>query len=226
MGGLEIMKKTATIGIILVLLLTSVGAVSANLVSNGGFESPTADVPFTSEMASGLTGWTIESGNIDLIGTLWTPHGPQQSIDLSGCERGTISQSIATVPDALYKLSFAQAGNTYDAPSTKTVEVFWNGVSQGTFDFNTAGYDTTTMGWKMVEIPNLKATAVSTEIKFRDVTPVGPSPSQCVGVALDDVSVDPFTAPPIPEFPTIALPAALIIGLIGAVLFIQKSKEN
>jgi len=29
-----------------------------------------------------------------------------------------------------------------------------------------------------------------------------------------------------PEFPSIALPAALIVGLIGAVLFIKSSKEN
>ena len=31
---------------------------------------------------------------------------------------------------------------------------------------------------------------------------------------------------PTPEFPTIALPAALIVGIIGAVLFIQKSKKE
>jgi hypothetical protein len=31
---------------------------------------------------------------------------------------------------------------------------------------------------------------------------------------------------PIPEFPTMALPAALIVGMLGAVLFIQRSKEN
>jgi len=30
----------------------------------------------------------------------------------------------------------------------------------------------------------------------------------------------------IPEFPIIALPTALLVGLIGAILFIQKSKEN
>jgi hypothetical protein len=29
-----------------------------------------------------------------------------------------------------------------------------------------------------------------------------------------------------PEFPTMALPAALIVGLLGAVLFIKRSKEN
>jgi hypothetical protein len=31
---------------------------------------------------------------------------------------------------------------------------------------------------------------------------------------------------PVPEFPTMALPAALIVGLIGAVLFIKKTKED
>jgi len=30
----------------------------------------------------------------------------------------------------------------------------------------------------------------------------------------------------VPEFPTVALPAALVVGLIGAVLFIQKTKED
>ncbi len=30
----------------------------------------------------------------------------------------------------------------------------------------------------------------------------------------------------VPEFPTVALPAALVVGLIGVVLFIQKTKEN
>jgi hypothetical protein len=36
------------------------------------------------------------------------------------------------------------------------------------------------------------------------------------------------TPPPIPtpEFPTMALPAALIVGMLGAVLFVQRMKEN
>ena len=220
------MKRLLNIGIILVLLLACIGVTSANLVNNGGFEDPLASGTFTPNMASGVTGWTIESGNIDLIGTLWTSYEPDQSIDLSGCERATISQSIVTVPDEVYKLSFALAGNTYDAPNTKTVEVFWDGGSQGTFDFNTNGYTTANMGWKIIEIPNLKATSSSTEIKFMGVTPVGSYPSICVGVALDDIVVDTYTPPAIPEFPTLALPVALIVGLLGAVLFIQSTKKN
>jgi hypothetical protein len=31
---------------------------------------------------------------------------------------------------------------------------------------------------------------------------------------------------PTPEFPTMALPAALIVGLIGAILFIKSTREN
>jgi hypothetical protein len=39
------------------------------------------------------------------------------------------------------------------------------------------------------------------------------------------ITVDP-TAAPVPEFPTVALPAALIVGLLGAVLFIRKSQDE
>ena len=220
------MKKTLALGIVVVMLLACVGAVSANLVSNGGFETPVAVGSFTPNIASGLTNWNIESGNIDLIGTLWIPAGPSQSIDLSGCERATISQTIDTVTDKSYKLSFELAGNTYDAPNIKTVEVFWDGASKGTYNFDTTGHSTTDMGWEKVEISNLDAKSGSTVIKFKDVTPVGTSPSECVGVALDDIAVELQTTTPVPEFPTMALPAALIVGLIGAVLFIQKSKDE
>jgi choice-of-anchor C domain-containing protein len=222
------MKKTVSFGLVLVLLLACVGAVSAvNLVQNPGFEDPEAADPFTANMATGLTDWTIESGNIDLIGTLWTPYELAQSIDLSGCERATIKQSIVTVPGKEYKVSFALAGNTYDAPATKTVEVFWDGGSRGTFDFDTTGLSNSDMGWKIIEIPNLKATTTSTEIKFRDVTPVGDYPSVCVGVALDNiVAEEQSNNVPVPEFPTMALPVALIVGLLGAVLFIQASREH
>ena len=37
---------------------------------------------------------------------------------------------------------------------------------------------------------------------------------------------DSVCATPVPEFPGMALPAVLIVGLFGAVLFIQKSKDN
>ncbi len=42
-----------------------------------------------------------------------------------------------------------------------------------------------------------------------------------------EVSCTPVSSPtPAPEFPTIALPAGLIVGLLGVILFVQKSQEN
>ncbi len=78
------------------------------------------------------------------------------------------------------------------------------------------------MGWTLITIPNLVATSTQTEIAFEHESPNGP-----YGVALDDISVERTDqTTPVPEFPSIALPAALIVGLIGAVLFIRKSKDN
>jgi hypothetical protein len=34
------------------------------------------------------------------------------------------------------------------------------------------------------------------------------------------------TVNPVPEFPTLALPAALIIGMLGVVLFVKRPKEE
>lgn len=51
-----------------------------------------------------------------------------------------------------------------------------------------------------------------------------PANVQWLELILPDTCTTPPT--PVPEFPLIALPAALIVGLLGAVLFIQKSKEN
>jgi hypothetical protein len=66
----------------------------------------------------------------------------------------------------------------------------------------------------------------STELSFTDISD---EISNC-GVTLDNIAVTPPKSTnyviPAPEFPGIALPAALIVGLIGAVLFVQKSKED
>ncbi|MCK9593624.1 MAG: DUF642 domain-containing protein [Methanoregula sp.] len=226
------MKRSLTFGIVLVLLLAAVGTVSAaNLVTNGGFESPPDAGVFTT-MNTGLTSWTIEDGEIDLIGTHWLAFEPTQSIDLSGCERATISQLIQnTDPQKSYQLSFELSGNPYSGDTsskTRTVEVYWDDDPARTYSFDTTIITSQTddMHWQKITIPDLQATSSATTIKFIDVSP---NSNTCVGAALDDVIVEEEEEDnnvPVPEFPTIALPAALIVGLIGVVLFIQKSKDN
>ena len=217
------MKKLLVVGIIAVMLFAGIGAVSAaNLVTNGGFEADTPNASFQT-LTTGLTGWTISSGSIDLIGTYWTSASGSKSIDLAGLAPGTISQVLTTTTNTKYDLSFNLAGNPDDSSKIKKVEVFWDGVSQGIFSFDTTGKSHSAMGWSPVVIPGLVASGTTTELKFVDVSGSSTNPW---GAALDDIVVQPQGVVPTPEFPTMALPAALIVGLLGAVLFIQKSKDN
>ena len=79
------------------------------------------------------------------------------------------------------------------------------------------------MKWDVITILNLQVTSTSTPLKFKDVSS---NTNSCVGAALDDVVVDIYTAPLVPELPTMALPIALIVGMLCVVLFIQKSREQ
>lgn len=223
------MKKLLLLVIIAAILLAGIGTVSAatNLVQNGGFESPGTFTGLWQNLNSGLTPWNIGPGNIDLIYNIsgasgyWRSASGNYSIDLAGSAPGTISQVLSTTPSAKYDLSFSMSGNPDGVPTTKKVEVFWGGISQGNFTFNTTGHTHATMGWIKQIKTGLVATGSTTELMFVDR-----SGSDFFGSALDDIVVEQETVVPTPEFPTMALPAALIVGLLGAVLFIRKSKDN
>jgi len=213
-------KKLLGLGTVFVLVLACVGAVSAlNLVANGDFESPVATPPFQTLSGNALNGWTIESGSIDLINGYWSAASGQQSIDLEGNAPATISQELSTKDGETCTLKFWIAGNK-DQPGKKTVTVDWGTGTAGTFDFTATASGG--MGWEEKTVTGLIATG-PTVIKFVDATEGGTA----FGPALDDISVECTSGnTPIPEFPSIALPAALIVGILGAVLFIQKSKEQ
>jgi len=68
------------------------------------------------------------------------------------------------------------------------------------------------------EVTNL----VEARLKHRS----GDSLSDPVSSSATTTFQDELCPIPSPEFPTMAVPAGLIIGLLGAVLFIQRSKEN
>ncbi len=220
------MKRVLTLATGLVLLLLCVGTVSANLVSNGGFENPVFSTQITTLTGSELSGWTIDKGNIQLIKNIYweSPEGTQ-SIDLSGTMPGNIRQTINTEPGAMYTLTFRMAGNPDGnnkdlGYEQKELEVYWDGTPiSPTYTFDSTGKTRDSMGWILVTIPNLIATKSTTEIGFVTKSP-GP-----YGVALDDISVeDPVT--PAPEFPSVALPVGLLIGFIGIIMVIRKSQEK
>ncbi len=226
-------KKLIVWGMTLVILLTGIGTVSAftNLVQNPSFELP----PMSDSIQYTIcpTGtcpqfWTIGNNeNVKFIrGLWWDKQDGAQSIDLSGNTRGSISQEIPTTPSETYLLSFYLSGNFLGGSQDyREVSVYWGGnlIGSQTFEKPFLWSRYFNLGWHKFAF-SLPATGEPspTELKFVDTTPGTGN----YGVVLDNIIVVPSEVVPVPEFPTFALPVALIVGLLGAVLFIQRSKEN
>jgi len=111
-------------GVLLVILCAARPAVAQNIVINGDFESPNvgADIVRFEEGAN-FGGWTVESGSVDLTGTVLQVASGGQSVDLNGNQRGAIFQDVANTSGRVYILRFALAGNTEGGPKVKQVEV-------------------------------------------------------------------------------------------------------
>ena len=249
------MKSMILIAVAAVMLLASVGSVSAvNLVSNGGFEKP---------LVTSVDKWDIfADGSTDLVWDVqWAfppPVSPTGRPDLANAEFqlsgivlagepitafegsqyaeldtdwnghvGTLdnepanvvmSQDIATAAGKHYTISWEQRRRGDDGHNPSTLAFSWNGdgplVTNGT-----------TGGWTKYSTERI-ASGASTTISFTG-TSTPDAAGDSYGALIDDIIVEQVPDEvPIPEFPTVALPAALIVGLLGAVLFIQKSKEE
>jgi hypothetical protein len=245
-------KRLLILGIILVLLLASVGAVSAlNLVTNGGFEKPGV---------TSLTKWDIfPSGTPTLDWTVvWTPadyalspyHGitiptianlelqkaftddgiiPQEGNQYAELDTDwnghvgnlagepanvKISEDLSTIAGGGYHISYWQRCRAIEP--TCNLQFDW-----GAFSASTGGVGGVSGVWTHHEF-DLTAPGTLTTISFTDT-----GVPNTYGTLIDNVSVELTRAPPsIPEFPSVALPVALIVGLLGAVLFIKNTKEN
>jgi len=222
------MKKTLALGIVVVMLLACVGAVSAALITNGGFESPeTVNWQVYADGTSDLA-WKVEQGlgaDPSITPTLeiqtqaaigLTPYVGDQFAELDSYANVKISQLISTTAGKTYEISFAQACRNDGGENPSLLGVYWGDTYLGQTSC------TPTMTWVT---HNYSPTASSTgQVKLMFVDE---GVSNSYGVLLDDVDVvEQENNVPVPEFPTVALPAVLIVGLIGAILFIQKSKEE
>jgi hypothetical protein len=221
------MKKTLTMGIVLVLLLACIGITSA--FANGGFEAPVntqnwqvypdgyADLVWTVEQGLGADPSitpTLEIQKQAAIGL--APYEGEQFAELDSYANVNISQMISTNPGKTYKISFAQACRSDGGENPGLLGVYWGDTYLG----QTSCTDTKT--WLTHTYSPTASSAGQVRLMFVDE-----GASNSYGVLLDSVSiVEEENNVPVPEFPTVALPAALIVGLIGVILLIQKSKEN
>ena len=155
------------------------------LVTNGSFEEPNVGARIVG-YGPGRTfgGWTVETGDVELIGTYWQAADGSQSVDLSGRSAGTIYQNLATTPGEAYILRFAMAGNPACRTTVRQMSVWWGDTRVDTLTFDTAETDEQDMGWVDYEFP-VVASEDTTRLRF-----VSNTGGSC-GPALDDVSVSP-----------------------------------
>jgi hypothetical protein len=185
---------------IAVLLIAFACQASANLVTNGGFESG----DFTGWTQGGNTGSTFVSGGDPNSGTFAADLGPSKS-------PGSLSQGLTTVAGAFYDLSFFMfadgGGKGPFGGGVIFFQVFWNGVMI---------FDTTNPPSSYQQFAfSVQATGSSTELRF--VFQNDPA-----FFHLDDVSVLLAQGTGVPEtFSTLWLVLPLI-GMIGFSRFRRK----
>ncbi|AQQ69747.1 hypothetical protein SMSP2_00081 [Limihaloglobus sulfuriphilus] len=190
---------------IMVLALT----VNANLIVNSGFEDPAVTATAYNLTGTDIPGWVIPDGYaVDLAhpSDKWVAASGDQSLALNALTYGKITQQIATIPQAIYELTFMYAGNPAIEGGIAKTLVTAAGSSQQ-YDFDTTGYTHADMGWTQ-QVLVFAATDNVTTVSFESLIDGINSP------AIDDVSV---VMTQIPE------PAAIAILAIGG-LFIRRKR--
>ena len=99
--------------------------------NGSGFEQ--LDVPDTS-----IDGWSVDSGSVDWVGTYWTAPDGAMSVDFSGADAGSLSQTFDTTIGNTYTVAFLLSGNPAGPPSLKTLEVSATG-GHGLYSHDTTG---------------------------------------------------------------------------------------
>lgn len=178
------------------LAIAPVTAVSAQMVTNGGFESPVISSPCCNTVPpDSLPGWTVGSGNVNVVnGTFSSTNGNlayegSQYLDLVGQGgTGSIYQDLTTAIGQTYTLTFAYSHNLF-APNEATSASA--SVAVGSlFDIVTHSTgDTSNLDWQ-IYTGSFTATDTTTRLTFTNLTG-GPNE----GILLDAVSVAALPEP-------------------------------
>jgi choice-of-anchor C domain-containing protein len=155
--------------------------------ANGSFETGTfvdggAGFEQLNAGDTSIAGWTVDAGSVDWIGTYWPAQDGSMSIDMSGADAGTISQTLATTIGNTYTVSFYLSGNPAGAPSVKTLDVNATGAVAASYAYDVSGNDLTNMNWAQKTYTFL-ATNASTSLSFVSTTP------GAFGPAIDNVVI-------------------------------------
>jgi choice-of-anchor C domain-containing protein len=189
--ALEYVMNTKFLLVAVAVLFGMAATVNAATIANGSFETQSPQFSGSFETlnagSSALSGWTVGGNSIDLINTYWSAENGNYSLDMSGNDAGSISQTITGLAvGAFYKISFWLAGNP-DGSLNKSLSA---GTNEGSsiFTFVQAGHTSTSMGWVQNSFI-FQAAATTTKLTFASLNAGG------FGPALDNVSIDVVPLP-------------------------------
>ena len=175
----------ATLGIGWPLPATAQGSAQ---IQDGDFEQPYYYGITVFYAGDTFNGWHVSAGSVDLVADrYWQPEQGHQALDLSGDTAGTLYQDVSTTPNQTYCLSFYLAGNPYDKPDIKKMNVFADDTQIGYFTFDTTNTSDTNMGWRLTQV-TFTAKSNTTRLTFQSLND---SPN---GPAIDNVSLATVSA--------------------------------
>lgn len=168
-------------------------ASATNLVGNGSFELPggatTIFLGSGTSNATLLPCWTVTSGSVDYVGTLWPASDGANSLDMAGASGGTIAQTIATTAGSQYTVSFDLAANPSGGTQIKTLQVSAAGQSQN-YTVNPSVNPASSTGWLRGRTFTFTANSASTILQFASL-----DGATSYGPALDNVCAIGGTSP-------------------------------
>lgn len=177
------------------LAFVPTSAFSAELVTNGGFETPTVSSPCCNTVPPDtLDGWTATPNVNVVVGTYGSTNGNlayqgNQYLDLVGQGgTGSIYQDLTTVAGQLYTLTFEYSHNLFTPSSAMSASA---SVSVGSL-FAIVSHDTgdtSNLDWRPYS-GTFTATGSTTRLTFTNLTG-----GVNEGVLLDAVSVAPVPEP-------------------------------
>lgn len=172
-----------------------------NIVVNGGFEAGDfSGWTLSGNVASGPVGWT----HLSSYGPPYAPHSGNYDLEMGPVgSDGYLSQTLSTIPGALYTVTYWLSNPLADFFGTSPSEfsVSWNGtVIPGSVLINSSGFDFTEFTFTGL---TTSSTSTNLQFAFRNDPAL---------YFLDDISVVDPPADRVPEPATIFLLIAALVG--------------